>query len=347
MKIAATIDFLRRPPWRTVIPGITFLLALFAVYWLWTPGLDLRDGRDDTGRNGIWIGHGWLAGNDWFIRYHKTNEISRFRDPIQIQMLAVELRRHHITDVFPHLCPAEVDGSLLSVDAKQTEHFLDEFAGFRVMPWIGGPNGDNVRLRDAKWRAAFVNNVRILLDAHPRFAGVHLNVEPLTSGDTNFIPLLDELHVAMPAGKMLSVAAYPPPTRWQPSKDVHWDEAYFRTVARHSDQLAVMMYDVGQHFPKTYVKLMADWTTEIVAWSEGRQILLGVPTYEDPGVDYHLPGVENVTNALLGIHRGLSIKPLPSNYQGVAIYCEWETDEGEWRFFREHFLKPATTSLHN
>jgi len=46
-------------------------------------------------------------------------------------------------------------------------------------------------------------------------------------------------------------------------------------------------------------------------------------------------------NALLGVHRGLSHQPLPTNYQGVAIYCEWETSEAEWQYFREHFLSQA------
>jgi hypothetical protein len=83
---------------------------------------------------------------------------------------------------------------------------------------------------------------------------------------------------------------------------------------------------------------MADWTEEVLAWSEGKDVLLGVPTYDDAGVGYHDPKVENMRNAILGIHRGLSRRSIPTNYQGVAIYCEWETSEGEWRWFKDHFL---------
>ena len=100
-----------------------------------------------------------------------------------------------------------------------------------------------------------------------------------------------------------------------------------------------MMYDTALRVPKLYQGLMADWTTEVLAWSEGKPVLLGVPTYDDAGVEYHNPRVENLRNALLGIHRGLSRQPLPSNYQGVAMYCDWETDEAEWKFFRDHFVK--------
>lgn len=86
-------------------------------------------------------------------------------------------------------------------------------------------------------------------------------------------------------GRILSIAAYPPPTWWHPFPDVHWDESYFRQVASRCDQLAVMMYDAGQRIPKTYQKLMADWTVEVLNWSETRPVLLGVPTYDDAEVD--------------------------------------------------------------
>jgi hypothetical protein len=300
--------------------------------------LDVRDGRHDRGHNGLWLSHGWLGGDDWFIHNGKTNEYARYRDPENLRGLAEKLRHHHITDVFPHLCPAEPDGHLPQVDPNQTEQFLSALDGFRVMPWIGGPNGGNVRLQNAKWRSVFTMEVRFLLLAHPRFCGVHVNIEPLPSGDTNFLAFLEELRSALPEGKPLSVAAYPPPTRWHPYSDVHWEEGYFREVARRCDQMAVMMYDVGQRIPKAYQRLMADWTQEVLAWSGGKAVLLGVPTYDDAGVEYHHPNVENLTNALLGVHRGLSRQTLPANYQGVAIYCDWETSDREWAYLRDHFL---------
>ena len=304
----------------------------------WRPGLDLQDGRHDRGRNAIWLAHGWLGGDQWFVRYNKTNEFARYRDQAKIRELADKLRRHHITDVFPHLCPAEPNGEIPAVDAAQVERFLDAFDGFRVFPWAGGPNGTAVRLQDQRWRTVFITRLRDLLIQHPRLAGVQLNIEPCSSGDQGFLELLDELRRVLPAGKLISVAAYPPPTRWHPFPDVHWDERYFREVARRSDQLAVMMYDAAQHIPKAYQQLMADWTGEVLAWSEGKDVLLGLPTYRDADVSWHDPKVENLTNALWGIHRGLLRRTVPAHYQGVAIYSDWETDESEWLYLREHFL---------
>jgi hypothetical protein len=320
------------------------VLAVIAVVLLagalWRPGLDITDGRHDRGSNGVWLAHGWLGADEWFLRNNKTNEFAKYRSRANVQALAEKLRRQHITDLFPHLCPAEPTGQLPPVEAAQVERFLDVGHGFRVLPWIGGPNGSSVRLNDARWRSAFVASVRGLLVQHPRLAGVQLNVEPLPSGDKDFLLLLDDLRKAMPPGKSLSVAAYPPPTRWHPFPEVHWEESYFREVARRCDQLAVMMYDAGQTFPKTYQRLMADWTVEVLNWSEGKAVLLGVPTYDDAGVGYHDPKVENLTNALFGVHRGLARMSPPTNYQGVAIYCDWETTDLEWEFFHQHFLKP-------
>ena len=335
MKLWQTI---KRPPWRTLVPTGVLLLAIFLAYLLWQPGLDVRDGSHDRGRNAIWLGHGWLGDDNWFHVNDKVPEIPDFRATARIQALANRLRQQHITDVFLHLCPARADSQLPAVDAQQTERFLDAFQSFRVIPWIGGPNGQSVRLDDIHWRTTFTTNVLLLLAAHPRFAGVQINIEPIQSGDTNYLQLLDEIRTALPKRYLLSVAAYPPPTIWHPFSDLHWDEAYFRAVARRSDQLAVMTYDVAQLLPKTYQNLMADWTREILAWSENKPVLIGVPTYKDADVGYHHPNVENITNALLGIHRALSGGPLPPNYQGVAIYCEWQTTATDWQYFQGHFL---------
>ena len=329
---------LKRPPWRTIIPGCCLPLILSIGYLLWRPGLDIRDGRSDRGHNGIWLSHGWLGGDAWFIANKKTGEFAHYRNREKINELAERLRRHHITDLFPHLCPAEPDGKLPPIDPVQVEHFLDAFEGFRVIPWIGGPNGSSARLHRPEWRVGFATAAKKLLLEHPRLAGVQINIEPLTSGDTNFLNFLEEFRIALPKGKLISVAAYPPPTWWHPYEEVHWRERYFREVARRCDQLAVMMYDAGQRNPKTYQHLMADWTREVLAWSEGTPVLLGLPTYDDTGVGYHNPEVENLRNALMGIHRGLWRTKLSTNYQGVAIYCDWETSENEWSYFRKHFL---------
>lgn len=327
---------------RILATGAVLVIASAWLLWGWKPGLDVRDGRHDRGRNGLWLAHGWMGADEWFIRNGKTNQYPRYRHPDSLVALAERLRRHHITDVFPHLCPADPTGHLPPWDPAQTERFLDALPGVRVIPWIGGPLGSSARIHKPEWRTAYVRDVRRLLDSHPRLAGVQVNVEPLTSGDTYFLTFLDELRAALPTNRMLSIAAYPPPTRWQPSLEVHWEQPFFRQVATRSDQMVVMMYDVGQRLPKAYEQLMAAWTREVLAWSEGKPVLLGLPAYDDADTGYHDPRVENLQTALHGVHRGLSSGPLPAHYQGVALYSDWEIDEAEWSLFREQFLSPAS-----
>jgi hypothetical protein len=319
-------------------------VLLLASYALWSPGLEVTDGRHDQGRNGLWMQHGWLSDDGWFERNNKKDRIPQFRDEARIAELAQRLREHGITDVFPHMAPAQPAGKLPAIHAEQTERFLQGMEGFRVMPWIGGVLDDHCFPRIPGWRAAFVRSVQELLQAHPRFSGIHLNIEPWPSGNAELLTLLDELRAALPPGKLLSVAAYPPPTRWHPYPEVHWEEAYYREVARRTDQLAVMMYDTALRRPKVYSWLMDEWTQEILAWSGSTPVLLGLPAYDDAGVGYHHADVENLPTGLSGIHAGLRARSPAPNYQGVALYSDWELDEGEWRHFREHFLKPLTSS---
>jgi hypothetical protein len=323
-----------------VLSLITLLVIAIIAYSVWVPGRDIRDGRHDLSRNGIWLQHGWIGDDLWFVHNNKEDKKAYFRDPENIRNLAALLHRHHITDVYPHLCPTSRSGAISSVDLKQTELFLDIFKDFRVMPWVGGVLDAQVFLSSPSWRHNFAQSIRELFIVHPRLGGIHLNIEPCPSGNKEFLLLLEEVRNSIPKGRILSVAAYPPPTIIHPFSEVHWDKAYFGLVAQRADQIAVMMYDTAIRQQKIYQYLMAFWTKEILDWGNSAHILLGVPTYQDLGVGYHDPGVENLENALFGIHAGLlKYKALPANYQGIALYCEWEMDSKKWENLRNHFLK--------
>lgn len=327
---------LKRPPWRKGLLLFSILGVLGFVYVVWSPGARVRDGRHDLRSNGIWIQHGWLGDDSWFHRNRKDKTL--FRNDQQIQNLAALLVSHGMKYVFPHLCPCDPNGKIAPADPVQVERFLDHFDDFEVVPWIGGILGVHCSPESPQWRTNFISSVVDLLQTYPRLAGVHVNIEPMPTGNADFIVLLDELRQAMSEDKILSVAAYPPPTLWHPTLEVHWDEPYFRQVAQRTNQLAVMMYDTAIKVPKLYRHLMSKWTVEVLNWSGNTQVLPGVPVYDDAGVGYHSPYVENLQNALSGIHAGLSTsKTLPGNYAGVAIYCEWEMDQQEWDYFKREF----------
>ena len=293
-------------------------------------------GKYDLQTNGIWISHAWLGDDLWFERYDKDTTIHRSDDAV-LKLYDI-LKSHHIQYVYPHTCPAEPDGSLPGFDDDQYTRFTRIFEDFKIIPWIGGVLFKQCFPDSIEWRNAFTGSVEQLMINRPELHGVHLNIEPLPSGNPGFLELLDEIKVILPPGKILSVAAYPPPTRWQLSDQVHWRKAYFEAVASRADQVVPMMYDTSIKDPDDYKDLMIKWTNEVLLWSGESEVLLGVPAYADTGKLYHYPHVENLENALEGIYKALNKeRQPPDNYAGISIYSEWTMDSSEWKFVRENF----------
>lgn len=280
------LQHLSRPPWRTFLLLFAVIGVIGLLYLLWSPGERIVDGRHDLRTNGIWLQHGWLGDDRWFERYRKDKEL--FRNDERIGELADLLSGHGVKYVYPHLCPCSSDGRIAAVDSIQTERFLDGFGDFSVIPWVGGVLDMNCSPESQQWRNNFVGSVIELFKAHPRLSGVQLNIEPMPTGNADFLVLLDELRKAMPQGKIISVAAYPPPTLWHRFEDVHWDESYYRQVAKRVDQLVPMMYDTAIKLPNFYQHLMSQWTREVLDWSGDTQVLLGVPVVLPPKIGPHL-----------------------------------------------------------
>ena len=319
-----------------------FAALIFVAHSFWQPGLRVRDGRHDLGRNALWIGHGWLGADSWFDA-DKPDEKTRFRSAQSIDKLAQLCRDNGIRDLYPHLTPTRADGAMAEADDAQIERFLDGTKGLRVLPWIGGRMDKHIAPGDAAQTARFVQSVGALTRRHPRLAGVHLNVEPWKSGDAGMLRLLDRLKAEIGPSKILSISGYPPQSEWYPLR-LAWSRNYYREVAARCDQIAVMLYDSSLHDAKLYRWFVARWSRAVLSWTRDSQteILLGVPTYGAAGPTtgplYHNPRVENLSNSLAALHRALNDSgTLPASYQGAAIYCEWETDDSEWKTWREEF----------
>jgi len=314
-----------------IVAALTIILGVPALsYLIWQPGSETP--LPAFTNNAIWIGHGWLGNDAWFAR--NGRDPAEFRSEAKISALLRKLADNRIMTVYPHLCPARFDGRIAAYDDAQVERFLDFAEKYRikVIPWIGGVLGESARPDDERWRRNFVVSVGELLTGHPRLAGVQINIEPLPGGSADLLRLLDELRPVMER-KTLSVAAYPPPTRWHRFPDLHWRLAYLNRVARHCDQLAVMMYDTAIPLEKFYIKLMTAWTRQLVGavCPTGCELLLGIPAYEDAGVGYHHPRVENIGSAL----RGISASGRLDRIGGIAIYCEWEMTDAKWQRWRK------------
>ena len=103
--------------------------------------------------------------------------------------------------MFFRICaPACRIGRIAPVDDAQTELFLDNIGNRRVIPWVGGVLGKHVNLESASWRTNLAASVRDLLSRHLRLAGIQINVEPLPSGNRDFLTLLDLIRDTFPRG---------------------------------------------------------------------------------------------------------------------------------------------------
>lgn len=329
---------------RIFVMLLLIISSLAIIYFCWSPGMEIKDGRYNLHKNGIWIQHGWLGDDKWFKKTGRDK--NSFRNIEKIKALSSQLTKHNILFVYPHLCPTQPDGKIPDIDDLQTKLFLQEMKDFAILPWVGGIKEQHCFLDSAKWRKNFIDSILAMLNKYPGFAGIHINIEPMPSGDQNYIELLKEIKRSLPEGKMLSIAAYPPPTIWHKFKEVHWEESYYRQISRQVHQMVVMMYDTAITNPKLYQSLIASWTNEVLSWTEYSKVLLGVPSYNDAGSGYHNPNVENLKNSIMGINAGLSnfdktrlnsFTKTPEDYEGIAIYCEWEMDKDKWEYFSKYF----------
>lgn len=317
------------------------LVAAPTAFAFWPRGRDLRDGRHDRGENGLWLQHGWLGDDAWFVVNGKTDSRAFFRDLANVEALRDTLVAHGIRDVFPHLCPSLPGGAIMPVHATTTDAFCKVMSGIRVLPWVGGVHEVSVFLDQEDWRRRFVTSTKRLLGEHHGLAGIHLNVEPCPDGHPGLLRLLDELRAQLPSENLVSIAAYPPPTLLHPHSDVHWSEGYYRQIASRCHQLVPMLYDTGLFVRQPYRGLVSAWTREVLEWSSGSSVLLGLPAYDDRGVGYHDPDVENLTESLAGAHAALaSYGSLPETYRGVALYSEWTLRDADWQTLRERFSRP-------
>ncbi len=301
----------------------------------------------DQAENGVWMRRHWLHGGP---------EVEGHEDRLRRE-LATAARANGITRLYPFLGPMDWnghpgwrrDGRINHYEPARVQAFTTAMAGLapelQVIPWTGGTWPHDVIYVDRERIEGFVVHTRTLtheLGAH----GVQLNVEPQPSYTEGFLELLAEVKAAIGPDKLLSIAAYPPPTLHQPAPEVHWELPFLREVCLASDELAVMAYDTGIRYRYLYRALMERWTRQLAETlpppEEGGCVwLVGLPSYEDDE-PWHRPDVETIDEALRGVVDALE-DGAPPNFRGVAIYASWTTDAEEWAMY-DALWRPGSES---
>lgn len=309
------------------IGGALVATALALVVYLgYAPAGDAAPHPFNHDRNAIWLEHRWLE---------------RGRSAEETEALFASLARHGVHYVFPHLIPFATSGRLPVDNREPMRAFLAAarrtVPDLKVLPWVGGlrvgyrrQRTGTVDLADLGQRQRIVAECRSLMDEG--FDGIHLDIEPVDDGNVDFLALLRALRTAIGPDRILSLSAIRPgPLSLPVARNFFWTPRYYARVSAAADQVVVMTYDTGLPTPasyRRYVSYAAACVTRALAGSRSR-VLLGIPTYDETGL-MHRAGVETPENAILGVVAGLRGLGAGGTFEGVALYAEWTTDDGEW-----------------
>jgi hypothetical protein len=319
-----------------LVPALTGAIALRVNY-----AGDLKDGTKTRGQDAVWLGHAWVDGRK------KDADLDAF---------AARIRGTGIRDLYVHAGPLEHDGSLPADRYPRARWLIDavhrKIPGIRVQAWLGdklaseGPEG--LKLPDAGTRAAVVRSTAQILDAG--FDGVHYDLEPLHSGDRDYLSLLDDLRELTRARKVpLSIAAH----QIDPLPALHslaggltghpkwWSQEFFGQVARRVDQIAVMSYDTAIPLESLYGGYVAQQTAlALEVTPEDTDLLMGLPFFHEDDIG-HWENAETVAAAIRGTRLGLGRTDRDRERFGVALYVDFAAEEADWTAYRKGWGGPA------
>jgi hypothetical protein len=332
----------RRIKWKRVFAVVSLLVIMVVLRACFLrPGTDFPGSHFNQGHNAAWLGV------EWSMEPYSAAEIA---------LLTENLQRRQIGTIFVYVSYLKSTGEF-----NPTYDYAREFVAalkqaapqIEVQGWLGIPvkvpadtplSSGYVDLSDPATQRTIANFSQLVIQSFG-FDGVHLDPEPILSGNADLLTVLEEVRSAIGAEVHLSISAREV-TPLLPEADLifnrwfTWRGDYYREVAKRVDQIAVMAYD--SHMPTEW--LYEQWVRhQVVALSNSlkdttAQIFLGVPTSEEKSPS-HDPAIENMTSGLRGALSGLNdADAQPGRITGVAIYPYWETTADEWQTYADLWL---------
>ncbi|MFF4312054.1 hypothetical protein [Streptomyces sp. NPDC001507] len=298
---------------------------------------DPKAGTYSRNRDALWLGHAWVDGR---------------RTDADVTALAARLAGTGIRDLYVHAGPLEHNGTLPTSACPKARWLITavhrKLPGVRVQAWLGDElapeKPDAMHLEKKATRDAVVKSARQVVRAG--FDGVHFDLEPLHSGDRNYLALLDALRPATP---LLSVAAH----QIDPLPAFHsfwgtvtghpkwWSQEYFGQVARRVDQIAVMSYDTMQPLQSLYGGYVAQQTSlALEVTPADTDLLMGLPFYHENRFG-HWAHAETVPAAVRGVRLGLSRTDPDRATFGVALYVDFAATEDDWTSYRKDWVRTS------
>jgi hypothetical protein len=286
---------------------------------LGTPAAHARTRGDDA----VWLGHAWVDGR-------KTQT--------DVDALTRQLRGGKVRFLFVHTGPLRVDGSLDPALYPRAGWLIDALhlamPGVRVQAWLGqvvdseGP-GLNLDSTADRIQQSFAQ----VLDAG--FDGVHLDLEPVHSGDQAYLRILDRAHLLTTERHALLSVSVP---QTDPLPGAHllagqltdhpkwWSTDYLTAVAERVDEVAVMAYDSAMPTRTLFTGYLEQQTRlALQAVPPSVDLLMGLPAYYE-NTPSHRGSAETVPAAI----RGVRLADNGRMKFGVAMYVDFTATPADW-----------------
>ena len=299
----------------------------------------IQNRHHSQGKNALWARHQWVG---------------EPHSPAEYAQLITLLQQHGISDVFFHVGPLNAQGRIEAHKYPFASDLLrrlkQSYPQLHIQAWIGQVEvrgGGPLDLSNPIVQKNILHTAEIFLELG--FDGIHYNIEPIYSDDTRLLELLQQTKkITQSRQKLLSFSCDEPEllpgmsylSRFISKQAGFWTLDYYRQVAEHVDQLAVMMYDTALPTDWLYGHAVK-WITQklLTELPSETTLFMGVPSYEDTSWSFH-PKAENISSGLRGIKQGLATfhNSKLQNF-GVAVYAEWTTDADEWKTFAKEWLE--------
>lgn len=309
-----------------------------------TTGL-ARTSEIKSTNNGVWIAHGFIKHQPYLN--HLPTFLAQAHHQYHINQIYVNIGRVDERGILPQNTGDRAKlGEFLQI---VHDYEMQNKMRFHIEAWLNGDT-KNTDMAQRDVRQQIVNECARLLNpatsdsyvtsTSRRFDGVQIDLEP--SGHDverfeNLMILMQDIRQSIDSspypGQTLSIAAH----KYGDQNFYQWPLSFFYRMSQVADTICVMTYNSGLQSGPEYQQWMTHQVNSVLAAVTGShwnfdaehprtarktQVYFGMPAY--PRSTYHLPEVENVRYAAMGIRGALSqLVDHPdelAHFSGASLY---------------------------
>ncbi|MEO7693602.1 MAG: glycosyl hydrolase family 18 protein [Chryseolinea sp.] len=300
-----------------------------------------------------------------FFRGHSPTTGFALTDA-DIRQYASTLKTNNIKYSYIFAGPYGSDGHLPAYAFSETairsvKKLQEYYPEIVILPWVGGIQGKTVFLNDSSWVSNALNDSKALVKTLGT-PGIHIDFEYIIKGHEYLdsavvkeIPGVSEqygnyvnefhksLRTLLPDAFISSVVVSTPPGT------KHWKRKTtipeLETLVQYIDQISFLFYDTHINDRDDFIESSNVLINDIKHLKSGDsgsrvQYLVAIGTFINaPALqDFRNMDIENIPNTLEVIKNSeRSIGDTTAIIDGIAIYCNWQTSDDEWKEIRDNW----------